>query len=207
MIVDCYTHTWESADQLGRCVPLGGSHPVNPQLAAGPNGASIARHLAATEPVDTTIVLGFKSRWLDAEITNDHVASYVRQHPDRLIGFAGIDPSEPKEAIAELKRVRDELSMPALAIAPAAQDFHPSNSRAMQVYAEAAELGMAILFHSGVYISPASKLEYARPVLLDEVAREFPALKIVIAQRVSVRRHRQTALRQRLPQRGCLSMH
>lgn len=181
MIVDCYTHTWESADQLGRWVPLDGKHAPFPEPQEDPLRATPARHLVAAEPVDTTIVLGFKTHYLGAEISNDHVASYVGNHPDRLIGFAGVDPSEPKEAIAELHRTRDELSMPGVAVAPAAQDFHPSNSRAMLVYAEAAQLGMPILFHTGVYVTAATKLEYAQPVLLDEVARELPDLKIIVA--------------------------
>ena len=199
MIVDCYTHTWESADQLGRCVPPAcraeNSFSVPPREpgkdarqsvpgvggSRGLHAAGLARHQVASEPVDTTIVLGFRAHYLEAEISNDRVASYVRQNPDRLIGFAGIDPSRPKEAITELRRARNELSMPGIAVAPAAQDFHPSNSQAMLVYTEAASLGMPILFHTGVYPTPATKLEYARPVLLDEVARELPDLKIIIA--------------------------
>jgi len=178
MIVDCYTHTWESPDQLGR-----GVGPIGGPLAGGAasNHADRNRHLAASEPVDTTIVLGFQSKHLGARIDNDQVAGYVRRHPDRLIGFAGIDPSEPKEAITEIERAKAELAMPGVAVAPAAQDFHPSNSKAMQVYAEAAQRGMPILFHSGIFISAATKLEYAQPVLLDEVARELPNLRMIIA--------------------------
>ena len=71
--------------------------------------------------------------------------------------------------------------MPGLAVAPAAQDIHPSHSQAMQVYAEAADVGMPVVFHSGIHIATPSNLEYARPVLLDEVARELPDLRMVIA--------------------------
>lgn len=184
MIVDCYTHTWESADQLGRSVLPGGRSTLggfSPSLGVGPNGASLARHLAAAQPVDISIVLGFTSHYLDAEIANEHVASYVRQHPGRLLGFAGVDPTKPEEAIAQMQHAREELSMPGLAVAPAAQDFHPSDSQVMMVYAEATQHHMPILFHTGVCISAAAKLEYARPVLLDEVARELPDLKIIIA--------------------------
>jgi predicted TIM-barrel fold metal-dependent hydrolase len=181
MIVDCYTHTWESADQLGRCIPSNGNLAPFPGPLADPLQAAPARHLAAAEPVNTTIVLGFKTHYLEAEISNEQVASYVSSHPDRLIGFAGVDPSRPKEAVAELHSARDGLSMRGVAVAPAAQDFHPSNSQAMLVYAEASELGMSVLFHTGVYITAATKMEYAQPVLLDEVARELPDLKIIIA--------------------------
>ena len=181
MIIDCYTHTWESPDQLGRHVPARSDIVSAGQEAESLPAAGAARHLAALEHVDTAIVLGFKSHYLDAEISNDHVAAHVSNHADRLIGFAGIDPSHPKEAVNELRRARGELSMPGIAVAPAAQDFHPSNSQAMQVYAEAAEQGMPILFHTGVFMTAATKLEYARPVLLDEIARELPTLKLIIA--------------------------
>jgi len=181
MIVDCYTHTWQSSDQLGRCLPPGG---LRERVATGspdPIAGGPAAHLAASEPVATTIVLGFKSAYLGAHIPNDEVAAYVAKHHDRMTAFAGVDPSEPKEAIAELRRARDEWGMRGAAIAPAAQDFHPSNSQAMLVYAQAAELQMPILFHPGVFMASPTKLEYARPVLLDEVARELPRLKLIIA--------------------------
>lgn len=181
MIVDCFTHTWESADQLGRCVPPQGSGTDAVTNAIGAQAAGPSRHLAAGEPVDTTIVLGFKSHYLEADIPNDQIARFVSQSPDRLIGFAGIDPHNPKEAVAELLRVRDDLDMQGVAIAPAAQDYHPSNSQAMQVYAEAAQRNMPAVFHTGVFVTPATKLEYAQPILLDEVARELPDLKIIIA--------------------------
>ena len=156
MIVDCYTHTWETVEQLGRCL----AGPTDDRRAGSdPLHAGASRHLAAAEPVDVTIVLGFKSHYLEAEIPNDQVAAHVRLHPDRLIGFAGIDPSRPKEAIAEMHRARSELAMPGLVVAPAAQDYHPTNSQAMLVYAEAAGQGMPILFHTGVCVSPLTKLE------------------------------------------------
>lgn len=188
MIIDCHTYTWESLDQLGRCLP-GTGRPTTAADAAAPVSsrsvsvlqAGISRHLAAAEPVDRSIVLGFKSRYLGADIPNERVAAYVHDHNDRLIGFAGIDPSTPREAVADLKSAKEELFMRGAAVAPAAQDFHPSSSHAMSVYAEVERLGLPILFHTGPFMTPATRLDFARPFLLDEVAREFPNLKIVIA--------------------------
>lgn len=181
MIVDCYTHTWDSPEQLGRSFPNDGRVHRFIGRTLEPAAAGSARHVAAAEPVDCSIVLGFKSHYLGASIPNERIAEHVRAHRDRMVAFAGVDPSGPKEAIAELRRCKSELGMVGLSIAPAAQDFHPSNSQAMTVYAEAAQLALPIVFHAGVHVSAATKLEYAHPLLLDEVAREFPELKIVIA--------------------------
>lgn len=181
MIIDCYTHVWEHPGELGRCIPSKGK-----AAGLGTNGeafdrAGLARHLAAAETVSATFVLGFKSRYLGADIPNETISAYVRTHPGRLIGFAGVDLTFPRAAIAEVRRTKSDLGLAGVALAPAAQDFHPSSGAAMQFYAEAAGLGLPVLFHTGVFTTASTKLEYARPVLLDEVAREFPDLRIVIA--------------------------
>jgi predicted TIM-barrel fold metal-dependent hydrolase len=84
--------------------------------------------------------------------------------------------------VSELKLAREELKLRGVTFSPANQDFHPTDTRAMRVYAEAEQLGMPILFHPGGQFTEASKLEFARPYLLDEVARSFPRLRLVIAQ-------------------------
>ena len=184
MIVDCYTHYWESPSQVGLADCGSG---VGVALPSGRRGegarldAGAERHFAACEPVDRTIVLGFRSAYLEAAVPDDQVAAYVREHPDKLIGFAGIDPSAPKQAVEAMAYARDELGLRGISVAPAAQDFHPSASEAFKVYQEAVELALPVLFHSGPYLAARSKMEYARPILLDEVAREFPTLKIVVA--------------------------
>src|SRR5205085_9923194 len=95
--------------------------------------------------------------------------------------FAGIDPTE-RGAVKEVEIARNEMHLLGLTVSPANQDFHPSDSRAMDVYAEAERLGMPILFHPSGQFTLQSKLEFGRPYLLDEVARTFPKLRIVIAQ-------------------------
>lgn len=185
MIVDCHTHVWESPQQLGkgwgpglfvrhRCLA-----PIDP--SKGDLDASAQRHRVASEPVDRSFVLGFKSRYLGSEIPTDFVAAYVRQQPDRLIGFAGIDPTNRSEAMEDLHQAREEPGIKGITVSPAAQDFHPANSGAMEVFAEAARLSMPVILHDGVLNSSATKLEFARPVLLDEVARDLPDLKLIVA--------------------------
>ncbi len=178
MIVDCHTHIWESPDQLGRAAGLwdGRGRP----RGGRPPRAGIADHLAAAKPVDKSIVLGFKSWYLQAEVPNQYVADYVRRHADRLIGFAAVDPARPIEAISELRRARD-LGLKGVVVSPGAQNFHPASTGAMQVYAEAMRLRLPVMFHQGLTGAAECRMEFARPGLLDEVAREFPEMKIIIS--------------------------
>ncbi len=185
MIVDCHTHIWASPDQLGRAKTDAKLRPNQRQFRDDPEeewpDASPEEHLAASEPVTRSIVFGFKSRYLDAEIPNDLVADYVRKTPEKLIGVAGIDPTDLPSALDEMQRMRADRGMKAIATSPAVQDFHPADSRAMQVFVEAARMKMPVFIHQGFQFCSAGKMEFARPVLLDEVARELPQLKIVIA--------------------------
>lgn len=191
MIVDCHTHIWQSPEQLGslelgEMVRSSRAKP-QPRVSLGRSNwrntpaADADHHWAQTSAVDKSIVLGFKSRYMQAEIPNVYVADYVKRFPQKLIGFAGIDPTE-SAAVEEVNLAKTELQLSGITISPANQDFHPCDTRAMNVYAEAEKLGMPVLCHFGGQFTQNSKLEYARPYLFDEVARTFPNLKLVIAQ-------------------------
>lgn len=191
MIVDCHTHIWQSPDQLGQLDLGGAMSPARRKTGrSSANSKSVWRNVPAADPehhfaetatVDKTIVLGFKSRYLHADIPNHFVAEYVNRAPQRLIGFAGIDPTD-EDAVEEVHVARKELKLRGITVSPANQDFHPSDSRAMDVYAECEKLGMPVLFHPSGQFTEQSKLEYGRPYLLDEIARSFPQLRMIIAQ-------------------------
>ncbi len=181
MIIDCHTHIWESVEQLGRGTGLWNTC-VRGGTPAVIRKANAETHLVASKPVDQTFVLAFKSHYLGADVPNEYVGRYVKRNSSCLIGFASVDPSRPQEAIDDLRRAQEEFGLRGVSVWPAAQDFHPVCSAAMRVYTEVQRLGMPIIFHQDVRAASASKMEFARPYLLDEVAREFPALKIVITQ-------------------------
>ncbi len=167
MIVDCHTQILDPS--------------IPPGLAAARQtcDAETARHLAAVDAVDRAIVLAFKSRVMGMEVSNRVVAEYVRQYPAKMIGFAGIDPAEP-DWLEELRIAREELNLKGVALSPALQDFHPADTRAMRLYDACARRGMPVLFEQNLR-SPAARMAYARPMLLDEVAREFPELRIIVS--------------------------
>jgi hypothetical protein len=138
--------------------------------------------MAACKPVDAAFVLGLCSRHLDLEISNDFLAGYVRRYPERVIGFAGIDPLDGSKARDEVQRAREQLGLRGLVIAPACQAMHPAHGLAMAIYEQAERLGMPVVIHNSPPLPAAAHLEFARPSLLDEVARSFPGLRILIAQ-------------------------
>lgn len=179
MIVDCHTHIWQNPDQLGQLdlgeMPRVGKNRL-PRVPAPGRGvwratpaADPEHHWAQSGAVDKSIVLAFKSRYLKAEIPNRFVADYCQRDPGKLIGFAGIDPTEGA-AVAEVRIAKQDLRLRGITMSPANQDFHPTDSRAMKVYEAAEQFGMPVLFHPAGQYTEASKLEFARPYLIDELS-------------------------------------
>ena len=112
-------------------------------------------------------------------ISNDEVASYVKQYPDRLVGVASVDLYRPMEAIRELRRCVKELGFKALRIVQWLWNLPPTDRRYYPLYAECIELGIPFCCQVG-HTGPLCPSEPGRPIpYIDEVAIEFPELKIV----------------------------
>jgi predicted TIM-barrel fold metal-dependent hydrolase len=119
-------------------------------------------------------------------LTNDDVAACVERHPDAFLGFACVDPWKGKAAVRELRRAVRDLGLRGLKVHPSAQAFAPNDVRHYPLWEAAAELGIPVLFHTGTTGLGAGipggggiKLGYSRPILLDDVAADFPSLTIV----------------------------
>lgn len=121
-------------------------------------------------------------------VPNDHIASAVRAHPDVFIGFAGVDPWKGRLAVDEARRAREQLGLRGLKLHPGIQKFAANEERFYPLWAAAAELGLVCLFHSGTMATGAGlpggggyKLKYVNPMLVDDVAADFPSLQIILA--------------------------
>lgn len=121
-------------------------------------------------------------------VPNDFIADAVQNHPDAFMGFGIIDPWQGELARQEIRRCK-ELGLHCLGeFNPARQHFYPNDQRFYPLWEEAERLGLPVLFHSG-YAAAGSgvpggrgvKLKYTQPIYLDDVAADFPELKIISA--------------------------
>lgn len=175
MIVDCHTSIWESPDQLG----LAESTIRRAMGDRAGLSADADAHAASTACVTRSLVMGFCSEFLGAHVPNDLIAAYVEADSDRLVGIAAVDPTAD-DAVDDTARRLDQDAFRGLVISPSDQNFHPADSRAMKLFELADQRGAVVVFRQGMRFHAKSHLEYARPILLDEIAREFPKLTIVI---------------------------
>ncbi|MBW3668565.1 MAG: amidohydrolase family protein [Actinobacteria bacterium] len=121
-------------------------------------------------------------------VTNDYVADCVRRHPDTFVGFASVDPLKGPAVVDELRRAVEDLGLRGLKLHPGCQRFAPNDKRYYPLYEAAVALGIPALFHTGTTGLGAGmpggggiKLGYCRPILLDDVAADFPDLQIIAA--------------------------
>ncbi len=98
---------------------------------------------------------------------------------DRFIGFASVDPHRP-DAAQQLERDVRDLGLRGLKLSPSLQEFRANDrSLAYPIYEAASALGIPALVHCGMTWAPRSKS--ANPMDIEDVAFDFPDLKLVIA--------------------------
>ena len=124
-------------------------------------------------------LMGFTSR------VNQYVAEYCAAAPDRLIAMGGVHPRFTDDAAAEVRRAADmgvralKLHPPHMAVEPNAYLHGLDALRAL--YEEAQRLKLPVMIHTGTSIFPGARSRAGEPMAVDDVAVDFPDLKIVLA--------------------------
>ncbi|MFI8878352.1 amidohydrolase family protein [Streptomyces sp. NPDC055243] len=122
-------------------------------------------------------------------VPNEEVAEAAAAHPDVLIPFASIDPFRGKAGVRQARRLVQEYGVKGFKFHPSIQGFFP-NDRALAyaLYEVIEESGCVALFHTGQTGIGAGlpggggiRLKYSNPMHVDDVAADFPHLKIILA--------------------------
>ena len=175
-IVDCHTHVGLAGEHVGgeilddivRCWGRAFWH------------VPLEEHWAAAQQADRSIVLAFDAPDIGVEVPNDYVAAYVGQHPEKLLGFASVDPKRHRAPYV-LEDAVKRLGLRGLKIAPIYQRFDPWSTECYALLEAANALKIPVLWHQGTTFVRDAPLIHARPVLLDEIARRFPELRMWVA--------------------------
>ena len=120
-------------------------------------------------------------------VTNEFVAEVAHRYPERIVGFASVDPHK-KSAVKDFEYAIRELGLAGLKLHPQVQAFEPNDPAFYPLYSKCVELGVPVTFHTGSTYWGAGleggggvKLRFSDPMLLDDVAADFPELKLIMA--------------------------
>ncbi|MBW8012379.1 MAG: amidohydrolase [Chloroflexi bacterium] len=143
------------------------------------NAIDLAVGLAEVTPITTG--------WASNEYVGEFCAE-ANALPDpksgsrgRLIPFASINPYIVNEMGKELERLVNDFDFRGIKLYPPYQHHYANDSRMYPLYAKAEEMGLPMLVHTGSSVFKGARIKYADPLLLDDVAIDFPGLTILMA--------------------------
>jgi predicted TIM-barrel fold metal-dependent hydrolase len=117
---------------------------------------------------------------------NEFVSEYCRTDPRRLIAIGSVLPTHPDPG-AEVERLVRDLGIRGLKVHPSHQLFAPNdyvhgrNTGLRAIYEACERRRIPVIFHTGTSVFPGARNRFAEPMLVEDVAIDFPDLTIVLA--------------------------
>lgn len=121
-------------------------------------------------------------------LSSEEIAEGAARNNDVLIPFGSVDPRRGDEAVERARRLIGDHGVRGFKFHPSLQGFRPDDERWYPLYEVLQDAGVVALFHTGQTGIGAGlpggrgiKLRYSDPMLVDDVAADFPQLDIILA--------------------------
>ncbi|MEM0322337.1 MAG: amidohydrolase family protein [Thermoprotei archaeon] len=119
----------------------------------------------------------------------EFVGNYCKEYQDRLRPVVSVDPIRDDNPVSLLEEYRSRFGSNWVKLHPVHQLFKPNAyiedgplyKKLAGVYEYAEANRITLTFHTGTSIFPHARIKYGDPLLLDDVAVDYPKLKIVMA--------------------------
>jgi len=162
----------------GREVPLDGKVDIDPAI-------DVPGALAQLDAAGYEIaVLACLKMWsyrhhhkLIIDQPEEVVAKAIGEAPDRLIGGAGYNPFRIDESLRRIETAVRDWNFKYVYFHPMTFGVAPNDRRCYPLYAKCVELGVPVGFQVG-HSAEVLPSNVGRPMLADDVAIDFPDLKI-----------------------------
>ncbi|MEN0138339.1 MAG: 4-hydroxyphenyl-beta-ketoacyl-CoA hydrolase [Rhodococcus sp. (in: high G+C Gram-positive bacteria)] len=153
-----------------------------------PSIDTVAEHYRARNMAAVVFTVDAASASGHAANSVEEIAEGAARHNDVLIPFGSVDPWQGKAAVRRVHRLVDDYGVKGFKFHPSMQGFEPNDRRFYPLYDAITEAGVPALFHTGQTGIGAGlpgghgiKLRYSDPMLLDDVAADFPDLTVIMA--------------------------
>ena len=127
-----------------------------------------------------SIVFGGKAKLSGLWVDDRSVRNYVDAHPDQLIGFLSLDPTQDGWE-REMKTGHQELGLRGIKLMPMYAGFRPDEKWLAPLWEYAQQHQLPVLLHTGTTFVSQAPLECTLPRHLDPVAARYPELRIILA--------------------------
>ena len=177
-IIDVHSHFW--------CYPDHFNDDFRQQSRRARAGAEVdltvrfEDYQRTSVPDVRTIVFGGKARLSGLWVDDRSVRNYVDGHPDQLIGFLSLDPTQDGWE-RDLKTGHQELGLRGIKLMPMYAGFRPDENWLAPLWEYAQQHQLPVLLHTGTTFISQAPLECTLPRHLDPVAARYPELRIILA--------------------------
>jgi len=133
-----------------------------------------------SQGVKYAVVLAECAPATSAFVSTEAVVEHC-QGEGMLIPFASLNPNTDPEPATKLEHYVKDCGVKGLKLLPSYQFFYPNEARLYPLYASAQKLNIPVMFHIGSSTFKGTRIKYCDPIYLDDIAVDFPNLKIVMA--------------------------
>jgi predicted TIM-barrel fold metal-dependent hydrolase len=165
----------EWADRFGANVPLSELYDEEGTLIP----ERFDEYMAA-EGVDVAILLCEYSPKATGIQPIEDLLPITQYNPERFKLMANLNPHYHFPLTDELERQMG-LGAVGLKLHPVHGGFAPNDPALYPVYGLCQREGLPVVIHCGTSVFPGSTNRYADPILIEDVARDFPDLTVVLA--------------------------
>ena len=133
----------------------------------------------ASQGVDRAVMLSEYAPQTSGVVTNEFTAGFCEGH-EELIPFAGLCLYSDVPLAEQAAHAVEGLGMRGFKLLPSYQHFYPNDRALYDFYEYAQHRKLPLMFHTGTSVFKGSRLKYAEPLLLDDVAEDFSDLTIIM---------------------------
>lgn len=141
-------------------------------------GAEAFDAYLAAEGVDRAVGLAELSPLTTGMSSNEYVLERFGAS-QRLLLFANLNPALTLHLDREMERLAG-LGFRGVKLYPTYQHFYPNEARFYPLYEVCQGLGLPVMVHTGSSVFPGSKMKFGDPLHLDDVAADFPQLRVLM---------------------------
>ena len=178
MIIDVHSHVWEYPQHFGddfRKQAIRARAGVEVDLTV-----RYEDYRQAAPEETRTIVFGGKAKLSGMWVDDTYIAEYVGKHPETLIGFLSVDPTQPNWQ-DELRHGHEELGLRGIKLLSMYAGFRPDDRLLDPLWEYASKHQLPVLLHTGTTFIAQAPLECTLPRHLDPVATRFPDVRMILA--------------------------
>ncbi|MGH7503901.1 MAG: amidohydrolase family protein [Longimicrobiales bacterium] len=180
-ILDFHTHPWRPEDFAAATTAfIRRISPAVKEHGDRLHDPAFARELLREHGVQHAVLLAEHCLLTSGNVRTDTILELCDASGGFFLPFASVDPMTDEEPAALLRRYV-AAGVRGLKLYPSYQFYYPNDPRVYPLYEICQAAGLPVLMHIGSSVMRGTRIKYCDPIHLDDVAVDFPDLRLVMA--------------------------